>query len=309
MSMLLIKVYIYMFIMYILLIKMVHKNGGYRKLSKRAIAAIEAKKKKQEEGNTNFGSADVTVVDGKAKKRKGDITVIKTVTKRLITSLTLFNKDFVAALGEVKRSVSGLYHIEGNKAIIDIPVYPNKFDNKIEYHRVVLWELDEIEGSKMEAYIKTAKNWVPTDHSTATREYNNKTVFFIVGKQLGKIEPAFWFKNIGKKKGTLIFHKFKTKGGHVDGRYIARKILEVLADFFEKRVNRLAEVMGDKGKKLFDKMAVIDSFLRRAIELFRDVKKAAALLNLWESKEDGDFKREEKWARHFMDLAKPITGG
>ncbi|MCK4529207.1 hypothetical protein KAW18_17725 [candidate division WOR-3 bacterium] len=286
---------------------MAHKNGGYRKLSRRALAAIE--KKKKEGGNTNFGSADVTVADGKVKKRKGDITVITSVAQQLITTLRLFNKDFVAALGEVKKNIAGLYCVEGNKAIIDIPVYPNQFDNKVEYHRVVLWELDELEGSKIEAYIKTAKNWVPSNHATAARQYNNKTVFFIIGKQLGKIAPGFWFKNIGKKKGTLIFHKFKTKGGYVDGRYIVRKILGVLADFFEHRVNRLAEVMEDKGQKLFDKMAVIDSFLRRLIPLLRDITKIKALLNLWKRTEEAEHNKEEKWLNFFIAQAKPIQGG
>jgi len=175
---------------------MAYKNGGYRKLSKRALAAL---KKKEGNKSVNFGAADVAVVEGKAKKRKGDTGVVKTITKRLITSLRLFNNDFVAALGEIKRDVSGLYYIEKNKAIIDIPVYPNRFDNQIEYHRVVLWELDELEGGKIEDYIKTAKRWTPSDHATAARQYNNKTIFLIVGKQLGKIPPGLWRRNIGKK--------------------------------------------------------------------------------------------------------------
>ena len=286
---------------------MAHNKGGFRKLSKRALAAIERKKK--EGGNTNFGSADVTMANGKLKKRKGDITVITSVAQQLITTLRLFNKDFVTTLGEVKKSIAGLYCVEDNKAIIDIPVYPNQFDNKVEYHRIVLWELDELEGSKIEAYIKTAKNWVPTDHATAAREYNNKTVFFIVGKQLGKIDPRIWFRDIGKKKGTLIFHKFKTKGGYVDGRYIVRRILGVLADFFEHRVNRLAKVMEAKGQKLFDKMAVIDSFLRRVIPLLRDITKIKALLNLWERTAEAEHNKEEKWLNFFVEQAKPIQGG
>jgi len=286
---------------------MVHKNGGYRKLSRKALAAIE--KKKKDGGNTNFGAADVTITDGKAKKRKGDITVITSVAQQLITTLRLFNKDFVATLGEVKKNISGLYCIEGNKAIIDIPVYPNRFDNKVEFHRVVLWELDELEGSKIDAYIRTAKNWVPSEHATAARQYNNKTVFLIVGRQLGKIAPGFWFKNIGKKKGTLIFHKYKTKGGYVDGRYIVRKILGVLADFFEHRVTRLAKVMEAKGVKLFDKMAVIDSFLRRVIPLLRDITKIRALMYLWERTAEAEHNKEEKWLNHFIEEAKPIKGG
>ena len=269
---------------------------------------LVANRKKQDE-KADFGTADVSIVEGKAKKRKGDVTAIKTVTQRIITALRLFNKDFVATLGEVKRDISAMYYVERNKAIIDIPVYPNKFDNHIEYHRVVLWELDELEGSKIEDYIRTAKRWTPPDHATAARQYNNKTVFLIIGKQLGKIAPGIWKRDIGKRQGTLLFHKYTKKGGFTDGRFIARRILAVLADFFEHRVNRLKEVMEEKKRELFDKMAVIDGFLRRAIELFRDAKKAAALLYMWDSKEEAEYKLAKKYLDFFTETAKKLSGG
>ena len=265
--------------------------------------------REKQDGKVNFGAADVSIVEGKAKKRKGDVAAIKTVIDRIFTSLRLFNKDFVAALGEVKRDLSAMYYVEGNKAIIDIPVYPNKFDNQIEYHRVVLWELDELEGSKIEDYIKTAKRWKPSSHATQMRRYNNKTVFLIIGKQLGKIVPRIWKRDIGKKQGTLIFHKYTKKGGYTDGRFIARRILGVLADFFEHRVNRLAEVMEEKKQQLFDKMAVIDKFLRRAIELFRDAKKEAALLYMWHNKEEAEYKRAKRYLDFFTKEAKKLSGG
>ena len=270
---------------------------------------ILVRSKQKQDGKVDFGAADVSIVEGKAKKRKGDVAAIKTVTDRIVTSLRLFNKDFVAILGEVKRNISAMYYVEGNKAIIDIPVYPNKFDNQIEYHRVVLWELDELKGGKIGDYIKTAKNWTPPEHATAARRYNNKTVFLIIGKQLGKIAPETWKRDIGKKQGTLIFHKYTKKGGVTDGRFIARRILSVLADFFEHRVNALAEVMKEKKKELFDKMAVIDRFLRRAIELFRDAKKAAALLYMWNSKEEAEYKRAKRYLDFFTEEAKKISGG
>ena len=265
--------------------------------------------REKQDGKVDFGVADVSIVEGKAKKRKGDVVAIKTVTQRIITALRLFNKDFVATLGEVKRDISALYYVEGNKAIIDIPVFPNRFDNHIEYHRVVLWELDELEGSKIEDYIKTAKRWTPPDHATTARQYNNKTVFLIIGKQLGKIAPGIWKRDIGKKQGTLLFHKYTKKGGFTDGRFIARRILAVLADFFEYRVNRLKEVMEEKKRELFDKMAVIDGFLRRAIEIFRDAKKAAALLYMWNGKEEAEYKLAKKYLDFFTEQAKKISGG
>ena len=271
-----------------------HKKGGWR-------GGILAKSKQKQDGEVDFGAADVSIVEGKAKKRKGDTTVIKTVTKRIITALRLFNGDFIAALGEVKRDVSAMYYVEGNKAIIDIPVYPNKFDNQIEYHRVVLWELDELEGDKIEDYIKTAKRWTPSEHATAARRYNNKTVFLIIGKQLGKIAPGIWKRDIGKRQGTLIFHKYTKKGGVTDGRFIARRILATLADFFEHRVNRLAEVMEEKKQELFSKMAVIDRFLRKAIELFRDARKAAALLYMWNEKDEAEYKLAKKYLDFFTE--------
>jgi len=268
-----------------------------------------AKNKQKQDGKVDFGAADVSIVEGKAVKRKGDVTAIKTVTQRIITSLRLFNKDFVATLGEVKRDISAMYYVEGNKAIIDIPVYPNKFDNQIEYHRVVLWELEELEGNKIEDYIKTAKRWTPPEHATATRRYNNKTVFLIVGKQLGKIAPGIWKRDIGKRQGTLIFHKYTKKGGFTDGRFIARRILATLADFFEHRVNRLAEVMEEKKRDLFDKMATIDGFLRRAIELFRDARKAAALLYMWDEKDEAEYKRAKRYLDFFTETEKKLSGG
>ena len=270
---------------------------------------ILVKSKQDQDKKIDFGAADVSIVEGKAKKRKGDVAAIKTVTQRIITALRLFNKDFVAALGEVKRDISAMYYVEGNKAIIDIPVFPNRFDNHIEYHRVVLWELDELEGSKIEDYIKTAKRWKPSSHATQMRRYNNKTVFLIIGKQLGKIAPGIWKRDIGKRQGTLIFHKYTKKGGFTDGRFIARRILTVLADFFEYRVNRLKEVMGEKNRELFDKMAVIDGFLRRAIELFRDAKKAAALMYMWDSKEEAEYKLAKKYLDFFTETAKKLPGG
>ena len=279
---------------------------GYRVYKGKGILV---KSKQKQDGKVDFGTADVSIVDGKAKKRKGDTAVIKTVTQRIITSLRLFNRDFVAALGEVKRDISALYYVEGNKAIIDIPVFPNRFDNHIEYHRVVLWELDELEGDKIEDYIKTAKRWVPSEHATTARQYNNKTVFLIIGKQLGKIAPGIWKREIGKRQGTLIFHKYTKKGGYTDGRFIARRILAVLADFFEHRINRLAEVMEEKKRELFDKMAVIDTFLRRAIELFRDAKKAAGLLYMWDNKEEAEYKLAKKYLDFFTEVAKKIPGG
>ena len=270
---------------------------------------ILVKSKQKRDGKVDFGAADVNIVESKAKKKKGDTAAIKTVTKRIITALRLFNKDFVATLGELKRDISAMYYVKGNKAIIDIPVYPNKFDNQIEYHRVVLWELDELEGSKIEGYIKTAKRWTPPEHATTARRYNNKTVFIIIGKQLGKIAPGIWKRDIGKKQGTLLLHKYTKKGGFTDGRFIARRILAVLADFFEYRVNRLAEVMKEKKRDLFDKMAAIDSFLRRAIELFRDAKKAAALLYMWNGKEEAEYKLAKKYLDFFTEQAKKISGG
>ena len=282
------------------------KKGGWRTHPK---IGILAKNKQKQDGEVDFGAADVSVVEGKAKKRKGDTGVIKTVTKRIITALRLFNGDFIATLGEVKKDVSALYYIEGNKAIIDIPVYPNKFDNQIEYHRVVLWELEELEGDKIEDYIKTAKRWTSSEHATAARRYNNKTVFLIIGKQLGKIAPGIWKRDIGKRQGTLIFHKYTKKGGFTDGRFIARRILATLADFFEHRVNRLAEVMGEKKQELFSKMAVIDRFLRRAIELFRDAKKAAALLYMWNEKDEAEYKLAKKYLDFFTEQEKKLSGG
>ena len=281
------------------------KKGSWR-IHKRNYVA---KTRQEQDGKVDFGAADVSIVEGKAKKRKGGVTAIKTVTQRIITSLRLFNNDFVAALGEVKRNVSAMYYAEGNKAIIDIPVYPNKFDNQIEYHRVVLWELDELEGDKIEDYIKTAKRWTPSEHATAARRYNNKTVFLIIGKQLGKIAPGIWERDIGKKQGTLLFHKYTKKGGFTDGRFIARRILATLADFFEHRVNRLAEVMGEKKQELFSKMAVIDRFLRRAIELFRDAKKAAALLYMWNEKDEAEYKRAKRYLDFFTEQEKKLSGG
>ena len=265
--------------------------------------------REKQDKKVDFGAADISIVEGKAKKRKGDTTAIKTVTQRIITSLRLFNKDFVAALGEVKRDISAMYYVEGNKAIIDIPVYPNKFDNQIEYHRVVLWELDELEGGKIEDYIKTAKRGTPPEHATAARRYNNKTVFLIIGKQLGKIASGIWKRDIGKKQGTLIFHKYTKKGGFTDGRFIARRILAVLADFFEYRINALAEVMEEKKQELFSKMAVVDRFLRRAIELFRDAKKAAALLYMWNEKDEAEYKRAKRYLDFFIEQTKNISGG
>ena len=284
---------------------MAHKNGGWRNRGDTSKSKVEG------DGAVNFGAADVKVEKGKAKKRKGDTGVIRTVTSRLITSLRLFNNDFVAELGEVKRDISGLYYMEGNKAIIDIPVYPDKFDNHLQYHRVILWELDELEGGKIEDYIKTAKNWVPPKHATVARSdyINNKTVFLIIGKQLGKINPGVWKRDIGTKKGTILLHKFTKKGGYTDGRYLAKKILRFLADFFEFRINRLAEVMDEKKIQLFDKMATIDLFLRRVIVLFRDATKAAALLYMWEHKENALDKAAEKYMTFLTERAKPISGG
>jgi len=282
------------------------KKRGWRTHPK---IGILAKNKQKQDGEVGFGAADISIVDGKAVKRKGDVTAIKTVTQRIITSLRLFNKDFVAALGEVKRNVSAMYYVEGNKAIIDIPVYPNKFDNQIEYHRVVLWELEELEGDKIEDYIKTAKRWTSSEHATAARRYNNKTVFLIIGKQLGKIAPGIWKRDIGKRQGTLIFHKYTKKGGFTDGRFIARRILATLADFFEHRVNRLAEVMEEKKQELFSKMGVIDRFLRRAIELFRDAKKAAALLYMWNEKDEAEYKRAKRYLDFFTEQEKKLSGG
>ena len=279
---------------------------GYRVYKGKGILVRD---KQKQDGKVNFGAADISIVEGKTQKRKGDVTAINTVTQRIITSLRLFNKDFVAALGEVKKNISAMYYVEGNKAIIDIPVYPNKFDNQIEYHRVVLWELDELEGSKIEDYIKTAKNWIPPEHAATARRYNNKTVFLIIGKQLGKIAPGIWRRDIGKRQGTLIFHKYTKKGGVTDGRFIARRILAVLADFFEYRVNALAEVMEEKKQELFSKMEVVDRFLRRAIELFRDARKAAALLYMWDSKEEAEYKRAERYLDFFTEEAKKISGG
>jgi len=279
---------------------------GWRAYKRKGILV---KSREKQDGKVDFGAADVSIVEGKAKKRKGDVTAIKTITQRIITSLRLFNKDFVAALGEVKRNVSAMYYVEGNKAIIDIPVYPNKFDNQIEYHRVVLWELEELEGSKIEDYIKTAKRWTPPDHATTARRYNNKTVFLIIGKQLGKIAPGIWKRDIGKRQGTLIFHKYTKKGGFTDGRFIARRILATLADFFEHRVNRLAEVMEEKKQELFSKMGVIDRFLRRAIELFRDAKKAAALLYMWNEKDEAEYKSAKRYLDFFTETAKKLSGG
>lgn len=273
-------------------------------MNKKGIRVYKGLRQDRDKREVNFGAANVSIVE---KKRKEEVGIINPILQRIQIALRLFNKDFVATMGEMKRDITAMFYTEGNKAIIDIPVFPNKFDNHLEYHRVVLWDIDELEGGKIEHYIRTAKNWKPSDHAVATRQYNNMTVYLIIGKQLGKIPTGLWRKEIGKKHGVVLFYRHTKKAGFTDGRYLARKILESLADFFEMRLNRLAEIMEEKKKHLFDKMGVINNFLRRAIELFRDAKKAAALIYMWDEKVEAEYKRAERYLDFFTKAEKKVS--